>query len=181
MSRIGSRLISIPDGVTVSQDGQHLEFNGPKGSLSLMVPSRLTITLEDKTIAITRSGNDRIIRSLHGLTRVLVANCVTGVSTGFTKKLEMQGIGYRAQTDGSKLTLHVGFTHPIVITAPSGINFGVEKNTIISITGIDKQSVGQVAANIRSMRKPEPYKGKGIRYEGELVRRKAGKAAKAGK
>src|SRR4051812_47150624 len=141
MSRIGSRLISIPDGVTVVQDGQHLEFNGPKGSLSLMVPSRLTVTISDNSVAITRTGNDRIVRSLHGLSRVLIANCITGVSTGFTKKLEMQGIGYRAQTDGTKLTLHVGFTHPVVITAPSGINFGVEKSTLISISGIDKQSV----------------------------------------
>ncbi len=181
MSRIGSQLITIPSGVAVNLVDGTLTCTGPKGELTLPVHTRMDLVMENDTIKITRSGNDRTARALHGLTRMLIANAIQGVSGGFTKKLEMQGIGYRAQTDGSQLTLSVGFTHPVIIPAPEGINFSVEKSTIISVSGIDKQKVGQIAANIRSVRKPEPYKGKGIRYEGEIVRRKAGKAAKAGK
>lgn len=181
MSRIGLRLITIPDGVTVTLNDGHMTFNGPKGAFELTVHPRMNVTIDGNTIKIDRSGNDKPARALHGLTRMLIANAVTGVHTGFTKRLEMVGIGYRAQTTGKELTLTVGFTHPVVVTAPEGITFQVDKNTLISVMGIDKQLVGQVAANIRQVRKPEPYKGKGIRYEGEYVRRKAGKAAKAGK
>jgi large subunit ribosomal protein L6 len=181
MSRIGSQLISIPDGVSVDYTDSVLHVTGPKGELSVTVSPRITAEINDGTIAVTRHGNDRIARSLHGLNRMLISNAITGVSAGFSKKLEMQGIGYRAQSDGTSLTLQVGFTHPVVIPAPQGISFNVEKNALITVSGIDKQLVGQVAANIREVRKPEPYKGKGIRYAGELVRRKAGKAAKAGK
>jgi len=181
MSRIGSRIISIPDSVTVTQDENHLECQGTKGTLSIPLHPRVAVNIHDGTMTVERRGNDGNARALHGLYRVLIANCIVGVSQGFTKQLEMQGIGYRAQTDGTSLTLTVGFTHPVIITAPEGITFAVEKNTIIKVSGIDKQLVGQIAANIRATRKPEPYKGKGIRYEGELVRRKVGKAAKAGK
>jgi large subunit ribosomal protein L6 len=181
MSRIGSQLISIPDGVTVEQTDTVLRVTGPKGELHVTVSPRITVEINDGIIAVTRHGNDRIARSLHGLNRMLISNAIIGVSVGFSKKLEMQGIGYRAQSDGTSLTLQVGFTHPVVIPAPEGISFAVEKNALITVSGIDKQLVGQVAANIREVRKPEPYKGKGIRYAGELVRRKAGKAAKAGK
>lgn len=181
MSRIGTKLIQIPDGVTVSLDANTLHASGAKGKLEVLIPSKINLAIEDNMIKITRGGTDRLARSLHGLTRQLVANAVEGVHAGFTKKLEMHGIGYRSETNGQKITLLVGFTHPVVIEAPEGITFTVEKNTLISVHGIDKQKVGQVAANIRQVRKPEPYKGKGIRYEGEYVRRKAGKAAKTGK
>jgi large subunit ribosomal protein L6 len=181
MSRIGTKLITIPDGVTVTQTDGILEVNGPKGSFAVHIHPKSGVTMESGSLHVNRKGNDRFARSLHGLTRMLVANAVEGVSTGFTKKLEMVGIGYRAQTDGKKLTLNVGFTHPVDMDAPEGISFTVEKNTLISVSGVDKQKVGQIAAEIRAVRKPEPYKGKGIRYEGEHVRRKAGKAAKAGK
>ncbi len=181
MSRIGSKIILIPDGVTTSLTDGVFHCTGPKGELEVTINPRITVLIKDGTIEITRSGNDGLARSLHGLTRMLVANAIEGVSQGFTKRLEMHGIGYRAQSDGKQITLAVGFTHPVIIVAPEGIAFQVEKNTLISVTGIDKQAVGQVAANIRAVKKPEPYKGKGIRYEGEYVRRKAGKAAKAGK
>ncbi len=183
MSRIGSRLISIPEGVTVRMTDGQIICEGPKGTMSLIPHHKadISINTEANTIQVGRHGNDKLARAIHGLTRMLVANLVTGVSTGFTKRLEMHGIGYRAQTDGKQLTLNVGFTHPVVVAAPEGISFGVEKNTLITVGGIDKQKVGQVAAEIRSVKKPEPYKGKGIRYEGEYVRRKAGKAAKTGK
>ncbi|HEY1074109.1 MAG TPA: 50S ribosomal protein L6 [Patescibacteria group bacterium] len=181
MSRIGSRLISIPSGVTANITDGIFTAQGPKGQHTVVVHPRVNVAVEGETITVSRGGNDKQARALHGLMRMLVANAVTGVSQGFTKKLEMHGIGYRAQTDGNQLTLSVGFTHPVVFTAPEGISFTVEKNTLVGVHGIDKQVVGQVAANIRAVKKPEPYKGKGIRYEGEYVRRKAGKAAKAGK
>lgn len=181
MSRIGSRIITIPDGVTLTQEQGRLIVTGPKGTLMVPLHPKINLILDGSTLTVQRGGNDRLARSLHGLSRVLIANAIEGVTTGFTKRLEMHGIGYRAQTTGSEITLTVGFTHPVVVKAPEGITFGVEKNTLISVQGIDKQAVGQVAANIRAVKKPEPYKGKGIRYEGELVRRKAGKAAKAGK
>ena len=181
MSRIGSKLISIPAGVSVNNADGFVTVTGDKGTLTVPVNSRITVTVDSDTIKVDRSGNDGPARAMHGLTRVLVANAVEGVHKGFTKRLEMHGIGYRAQTDGHQLTLSVGFTHPVVFTAPEGITFAVDKNTLISVSGIDKQKVGQMAAEIRAVKKPEPYKGKGIRYAGELVRRKAGKSAKAGK
>lgn len=181
MSRIGSRLISIPSGVTATLTDGIFTAEGPKGKQAIVVHPRVNVSVEGETVTVTRGGNDKQARALHGLMRMLIANVITGVSQGFIKKLEMHGIGYRAQTDGTQLTLAVGFTHPVVFTAPEGITFTVEKNTLVSVAGIDKQIVGQVAANIRAVKKPEPYKGKGIRYEGEYVRRKAGKAAKAGK
>lgn len=181
MSRIGNKLIPIPAGTSVSKETNVLTFQGEKGSLSLTIHPKAYVTITDTHVAVSRHGDDRLARSIHGLSQVLVANAVEGVSKGFTKKVEMHGIGYRAEVNGSILTLSVGFTHPVVIHAPAGISFGVEKGTNITISGIDKQLVGQVAANIRAVRKPEPYKGKGIRYQGEIVRRKAGKAAKTGK
>jgi large subunit ribosomal protein L6 len=181
MSRIGSRRITVPSTVTITPDQNHLLVTGPKGKLVVPVHPRITVSQENDMLTVDRTNNDGNSRALHGLTQVLIQNAVQGVTEGFTKRLELHGIGYRAQTDGKSLTLAVGYTHPIIIQAPNEISFNVEKNTLVSVTGIDKQLVGQVAANIRSVRKPEPYKGKGIRYSGELVRRKAGKAAKAGK
>ncbi len=181
MSRIGNKPITIPSGVTVTLTDNLVQANGPKGMFEVKIHPKASITIGEGVVTVGRHGNDRLARAIHGLTRMLVSNAIEGVSAGFTKKLEMVGTGYRAQTDGSKLTLSVGFSHPVEMTAPEGIAFGVEKNTLISVSGIDKQAVGQIAANIRAVRKPEPYKGKGIRYEGEHVRRKAGKAAKAGK
>lgn len=181
MSRIGTRRITIPDAVTVNLEGTNLQIKGPKGEASVAIHPRVSLEQDSHGLKVKRSANDRIARSLHGLTQVLIQNAVNGVTHGFTKRLELQGIGYRAQTDGRKLTLNVGYTQPVIIEAPEAITFSVEKTTLITVTGIDKQQVGQIAANIRSVRKPEPYKGKGIRYVGELVRRKAGKAAKAGK
>ncbi len=181
MSRIGSRIVTIPSGVTATVADGFFTATGSKGEQRVPLSSRMTVVLEGDSIEVKRSGNDKIARSLHGLTRQLIANAVTGVADGFTKRLEMHGIGYRAQTDGKELTLSVGFSHPVVFQAPEGITFAVERNTLISVSGIDKQVVGQIAAEIRATKKPEPYKGKGIRYEGEYVRRKAGKSAKAGK
>lgn len=181
MSRIGSRPILIPAGVTVSLTDGIASVAGPQGDLEVRIHPRVSVKQEDTTLTVERRGNDGPARALHGLMRMLLANAITGVSTGFTKRLEMVGVGYRAQTDGRVLTLSVGFTHPVVINAPEGISFQVEKNTLISVSGRDKQKVGQIAAEIRATKKPEPYKGKGIRYEGEIVRRKAGKVAKAGK
>lgn len=181
MSRIGTKLIKIPSGTTVTLDANAMQFDGAKGKLEVVLHPKITAIIEGDTIEIKRNGTDRLARSLHGLSRMLVSNAVEGVSTGFTKKLEMHGIGYRAESNGQKITLSVGFTHPVVMEAPAGITFSVEKGTNVLVHGIDKQLVGQVAANIRAIRKPEPYKGKGIRYEGEHVRRKAGKAAKTGK
>jgi large subunit ribosomal protein L6 len=181
MSRIGSRPISIPTGVTVAISDGIAAVAGPQGNLEVRIHPRVSVKQDDAVLQVERRGNDGPARALHGLTRMLLANAITGVSTGFTKRLEMVGVGYRAQTDGQSLTLSVGFTHPVVIKAPEGITFQVEKNTLISVSGRDKQKVGQIAAEIRAIKKPEPYKGKGIRYEGELVRRKAGKVAKAGK
>lgn len=181
MSRIGTKLITIPAGTTVTLDENRALFQGDKGNQTLTIHPKASIEISDTAITVGRHGDDRLARSIHGLTRMLVANAVQGVSTGFSKKLEMHGIGYRAESNGTSLTLSVGFTHPVEFKAPDGITFSVEKGTIITVSGIDKQLVGQVAANIRSIRKPEPYKGKGIRYSGEYVRRKAGKAAKTGK
>ena len=179
MSRIGRLPIAVPAGVTATIDGQQVTVAGPKGTLSLTVAEPISVVKdEDGTLQVTRPNDERASRSLHGLTRTLVANMVTGVTTGFEKKLEIVGTGYRVAAKGSDLEFALGFSHPVIVTAPEGIAFAVESPTKFSVQGIDKQKVGEVAANIRKIRKPEPYKGKGVRYEGEVVRRKAGKAGK---
>jgi large subunit ribosomal protein L6 len=178
MSRIGKLPIPLPAGVTVAVDGQHISVKGPKGELALTVSEPIKITLEDNNVIVTRPDDEAKSKSLHGLTRTLIANNVHGVSTGFSKTLEIVGTGYRAASKGSNLELALGFSHPVVVEPPQGITLTVEGNTKIIVSGIDKQAVGEVAANIRKIRKPEPYKGKGVRYEGEKVRRKAGKSGK---
>lgn len=178
MSRIGKQPIPVPSGVDVKIDGPTVTVKGPKGELSQSYSELLTIALEDGNIVVTRPDDTREARSLHGLTRTLIANMVTGVSEGFSKNLEIVGVGYRAVLKGQDLELALGFSHPVVVTPEAGIEFEVPQPTKITVRGIDKQRVGQIAAEIRRWRKPEPYKGKGIRYEGEHVRRKLGKAAK---
>ena len=178
MSRIGKQPIPVPSGVEITIDGPAVTVKGPKGTLSQSFDSDMQITLEDGAIHVRRPSDERRHRSLHGLTRTLVANMVTGVSEGFTKNLEIVGVGYRAQLKGTDLDLSLGLSHPMVVPAPEGITFEVPAPNRISVSGIDKQRVGQVAAEIRKIRPPEPYKGKGVRYAGEHVRRKAGKAAK---
>ncbi len=177
MSRIGRAPITIPAGVDVTISGNNVEVKGPKGSLSLDVHPDMQVTLEEGVMAVTRPDDSGPNRSLHGLTRSLLANMVTGVTAGFEKKLEIQGVGYRASKKGTDLEILVGYSHPVVVPSPEGIEFDVPAPTQIVVRGIDKQRVGQVAAEIRAIRKPEPYKGKGIRYEGEMVRRKVGKRA----
>ena len=178
MSRIGRLPITVPSGVKVDIAGQDLTVTGPKGSLSLTVAEPIAVSQEDGTLVVTRPNDERMSRSLHGLTRTLVANMVIGVTTGFEKGLEIVGTGYRVAAKGTDLEFQLGFSHPVVVKAPEGITFQVESPVKFKVTGIDKQKVGEVAANIRKLRKPEPYKGKGVRYEGEVVRRKAGKAGK---
>jgi large subunit ribosomal protein L6 len=179
MSRIGRLPISVPSGVDIAVDGQEVTVKGPKGTLSLTAPPPIVIArAEDGTLTVSRPDDERSSRSLHGLTRTLIANMVAGVTTGFEKKLEIVGVGYRVQAKGKDLEFQVGYSHPVVVEAPEGITFAVESPTKFSVSGVDKQQVGQVAANIRKIRKPEPYKGKGIRYAGEHVRRKVGKAGK---
>ncbi len=178
MSRIGKMPIPVPAGVEVKIDGQVVEVKGPKGTLSHTVPSPITIVLEDGNIIVTRPDDERNSRSLHGLTRTLIANNIEGVTKGFTKGLEIVGTGYRVTVKGSGIEFALGYSHPILVEPPSGISFQVEGNTKITVVGIDKQAVGEVAANLRKLRKPEPYKGKGVRYAGEVVRRKAGKSGK---
>jgi large subunit ribosomal protein L6 len=178
MSRIGKLPIPVPAGVEVKIDGQNIEVKGPKGTLSHVVPAPITIVLEDNTITVTRPNDERNSRSLHGLTRTLIANNIHGVTQGFSKGLEIVGTGYRVAAKGNDLEFALGYSHPITVTPPAGISFTVEGNTKVTVNGIDKQAVGEVAANIRKLRKPEPYKGKGVRYAGEVVRRKAGKSGK---
>ena len=179
MSRIGSSPIALPDAVEVSIDGSTVTVKGPKGELVRTLPGDITITLDDGVLTLGRPDDERTSKAMHGLARSLVANMVTGVTEGYRKELEIIGVGYRAQAKGSdKLELALGFSHPVEVEAPEGISFEVPSNTRIDILGIDKEVVGQVAADIRAIRKPEPYKGKGIRYVGERVMRKAGKAAK---
>mgnify|MGYP000635532479 FL=1 len=178
MSRIGKLPIPLPAGVTVAIDGQNVSVKGPKGELALTISEPIKVTLEDNSVIVSRPDDEAKSKSLHGLSRTLIANNVHGVSTGFTKTLEIIGTGYRAAAKGSNIELALGFSHPVVIEPPKGITLTVEGNTKIIISGVDKQAVGEVAANIRKIRKPEPYKGKGIRYEGERVRRKAGKSGK---
>ncbi len=180
MSRIGRSPIPVPTGVEVSVAGRRVTVKGPQGTLERDVPAEVSVRQEDGTVVVERGADDRRHRALHGLTRALVNNMVVGVSTGFTKELEIVGVGYRAAAGSpTRLELALGFSHPVVVDAPDGITFEVPAPTRITVRGIDKQAVGQVAADIRSVRKPEPYKGKGIRYAGEVVRRKAGKTGKA--
>lgn len=179
MSRIGKKPVKIPEGVTVKMDGNVLSATGPKGSLNLEIRPEVKVTVEDKNLLIERVSETAKAKSLHGLTRTLVENTVMGVSQGWNKGLELVGVGYRAEVSGTTLVLNVGFSHPVKYPAPNGITFEVSENTKINVKGIDKQAVGETAAQIRRVRPPEPYKGKGIRYVGEVVRKKAGKAAKA--
>ena len=178
MSRIGKLPIPVPAGVEVKIDGQSVEVKGPKGTLSLVVAEPIAVALEESTVVVTRPNDERLARSLHGLTRTLIANNIQGVTEGFTKGLEIVGTGYRVAAKGSALEFALGYSHPITVEPPAGISFTVDGNTKVTVHGIDKQAVGEVAANIRKLRKPEPYKGKGVRYAGEVVRRKAGKSGK---
>jgi large subunit ribosomal protein L6 len=178
MSRIGRLPITVPAGVEVKVDGSVVTVKGTKGELSHTVASPIEVALEDSTISVTRPNDERLSRSLHGLTRTLIFNMIEGVTKGYEKKLEIVGTGYRVQAKGSDLEFALGYSHPVLVNAPEGITFTVEGPTKLSVAGINKQQVGEVAANIRKLRKPDPYKGKGIRYAGEVVRRKVGKAGK---
>ncbi len=178
MSRIGKRPINLPDKVTVAIDGQNVAVKGPKGELSRVLPKEVTVEQEDNAVVVKRINESRVARSRHGLSRTLVANMVEGVSKGFERRLQIQGVGYRAQVQGRNLTLNVGYSQPVEIVPPEGVQLAVEKNTEVIVSGINKELVGNTAARIRAVRPPEPYKGKGIRYAGEMVRRKAGKAGK---
>lgn len=179
MSRVGNNPIEIPGGVQVNLEGPNILVQGPKGNLQIEILPQVKVELEEGRLVVKRKRNDRFSRSAHGLTRSLINNMVKGVAEGWERKLEMVGVGYRAQGGGDTLTLSVGFSHPVVVKAPEGISFAVADNTKITVAGIDKTLVGQVAANIRGIKPPEVYKGKGIRFVGEYVRRKAGKAGKA--
>ncbi len=179
MSRIGKLPVAIPSGVDVAIEGQHVTVKGPKGELSHSVAEPIAVGRdEDGAITVQRPDEERESKSLHGLSRTLIANMVTGVTDGYVKRMEIVGTGYRVTARGGDLEFALGFSHPILIKAPDGITFAVENPTRFSVAGIDKQKVGEVAANIRKLRRPDPYKGKGVRYEGEQIRRKAGKAGK---
>src|SRR5262245_12351194 len=180
MSRIGRLPIPVPSGVDIAIDGRHVTVTGPKGTLSRDLPPSIRVAREGDQVVVTRPAEDKLHKSLHGLTRTLVSNMVVGVTTGYRKGLEIHGVGYRAQKVGEKLQLALGYSHPVEIEPPTGISFELENPTRLAVVGIDKELVGQVAAKIRASRKPEPYKGKGVRYAGEQVRRKAGKAGKIG-
>lgn len=178
MSRIGKLPIAIPNGVDVELSGSKVTVKGPKGTMQREFSSQISINKEESKIVVTRGSDEKTVRALHGTTRAVLNNMVTGVSTGFEKILEVEGVGYKADMDGKNLVLNVGFSHPVVVEPPSGIEFNVaEKNRQVIIKGIDKEFLGQVAADIRKIRPPEPYKGKGIHYKGETIRRKAGKKA----
>jgi large subunit ribosomal protein L6 len=178
MSRIGRLPIEIPSGVDVSVDGRDVTVKGPKGTLGLTIAQPITVAIEDGRVLVARPDDERESRSLHGLTRTLIANNIIGVTQGYTKGLEVVGTGYRVQARGANIEFALGFSHPVVVEPPAGITFTVEGNNRLTVSGIDKQAVGETAANIRKIRKPEPYKGKGVRYAGENVRRKAGKSGK---
>jgi large subunit ribosomal protein L6 len=181
MSRIGKQPIELPSGVQVDvAEGNVVTVKGPRGSLTQTMHADMLIAIEDGTLTVRRPDNEGFHRSLHGLTRSLIANMVDGVTNGFEKRLQIVGVGYRAALKGSDLEIAAGYSHPVVVAQPDGIEFEVPTPTQIVVRGNDKQQVGEIAANIRKVRKPEPYKGKGIRYEGEYVRKKAGKAAKSG-
>lgn len=179
MSRVGKAPITLPSGVSVDIDGQKVKVKGPKGELLREFHERVSITEEDGVLTVSRSDDDRQSRALHGLSRALLANMVIGVSEGYKKELSIVGVGYRAALNGNSIDLQLGFSHPVSVDAPAGITFEVPEQTKIIISGIDKESVGQIASEIRAIRPPEPYKGKGIRYVDEYVRRKAGKAGVA--
>ena len=178
MSRIGRLPISVPAGVEVSVDGSAVSVKGPKGTLTHAVAAPITVAVEDGTVQVSRPNDERESRSLHGLTRSLIANMIQGVSQGYAKQLEIVGTGYRVQAKGANLEFALGYSHPVPFNAPDGITLSVEGANKVTVSGIDKQQVGQVAAKIRSLRLPDPYKGKGVRYAGEQIRRKAGKAGK---
>jgi large subunit ribosomal protein L6 len=181
MSRVGQAPIPVPSGVEVKIEGRVVTVKGPKGELSRTLPEVLSITLDEGELTVARADEERESRALHGLFRSLIANMVTGVTEGYRRGLEIVGVGYRVTAQGDRaLEMAVGYSHTVKVQAPEGITFEVPSNTRIDVVGIDKETVGQVAADIRAIRKPEPYKGKGIRYQGEVVRRKAGKAASAG-
>ncbi|MBS9536213.1 50S ribosomal protein L6 [Mycobacterium sp. M1] len=179
MSRIGKQPVPVPSGVDVTIDGQNVSVKGPKGTLELTVAEPIEVARDDAgAIVVTRPNDERRSRALHGLSRTLVANLITGVSEGYVRKMEIFGVGYRVALKGSDLEFALGYSHPVLIKAPEGITFAVETPTKFSVSGIDKQKVGQISANIRRLRRPDPYKGKGVRYEGEQVRRKVGKTGK---
>ena len=178
MSRIGAMPVAVPSGVKITQSGRALQVDGPKGKLALELPATVSAAIKDNALTVTRANDEKAIKALHGLYRALIANMVTGVSTGFQKELEIVGVGYRAQVQGGKdVVLSVGYSHQVVLPIPPGITVETPKPTQVLVKGADKQVVGQFAATIRSVAPPEPYKGTGIRYAGEVVRRKAGKAA----
>ena len=178
MSRIGKKIILLPTNLSTQFEGQTITVKGPKGTLSRTLPHGINLEIKDETISVTTTGNTKTSDQLHGLSRTLVSNMVEGVSNGFSKKLQIQGVGYRSQIDNKNLILTVGYSHVVTIKPPENIEIKVENNTNITVLGIDKEVVGQVASTIRSIRPPEPYKGKGIRYQDEFVRRKAGKTSK---
>ncbi|MDN5606777.1 MAG: 50S ribosomal protein L6 [Brevibacterium sp.] len=178
MSRIGKNPISVPNGVEVKIDGQDVAVKGPKGELSVTIAEPITVSLEDGVVTVARPNEERESRSLHGLSRTMINNMIVGVTDGYSKSLEIVGTGYRVQAKGSNLELALGYSHSITVEPPEGISFTVDGQTKLAVHGIDKQLVGETAANIRKLRKPEPYKGKGVRYVGENVRRKVGKAGK---
>lgn len=178
MSRVGKKVIELPEGVTITNNNNEVTVKGPKGELTRQFNQDLTIQIEGNTVTVVRPSESKQHRTIHGTTRALIANMVEGVSKGFERNLELVGVGYRAQKQGTKLVLSVGFSHPVEFEAEDGIDIDVPANTRINIKGIDKERVGAIAANIRQVRPPEPYKGKGIRYEGEQVRRKEGKTGK---
>ena len=179
MSRIGRLPIPVPSGVDIAIDGRDVVVKGPKGTLSHTLAAPITIErVDDGTLQVTRPNDEQKVRALHGLSRTLVANMVEGVTAGYTKTMEITGVGYRVIARGSDLEFALGFSHPVLVPAPEGITFAVETPTRFTVSGIDKQQVGEVAAKIRKLRKPDPYKGKGVRYQGEVVRRKVGKAGK---
>lgn len=177
MSRVGKKPIKIPAGVQIGIEGSHIKVKGPKGELQRQIDPRISMTMQDGTLSVSRSGEEKFVRALHGLYRSLLNNMVTGVAKGYEKKLEIVGVGFKAEIKSKRLVLQIGFSHPIVFAAPPEINIACESPTMIVIGGVDKELVGQVAAKIRSFRPPEPYKGKGIKYIDEVVRRKAGKTA----
>ena len=178
MSRIGKKPITLPQGVTLTVEDQRVEVKGPKGTLSFTVHPEMTVTVEESNVIVERPSDTKTHKTLHGTTRALIQNMVVGVSEGYKKQLKMIGVGYRSQLQGSKLVVNAGYSQPVELNVPSGITVEINKNTDITVTGIDKQAVGEFAANIRAIRKPEPYLGKGIRYVDEYVRRKEGKTAK---
>jgi large subunit ribosomal protein L6 len=177
MSRIGKKPVTFPESVKISEIAGIVKVEGPKGTLSSKLPEGITMILGEGNLVIERKSDERVVRSYHGLARTLIGNMVTGVSTGFAKSLEISGVGYRAEIDGNNLKLALGFSSPVQYVIPKGIDVKVDKQTSVTISGIDKQLVGKVAAEIRALKKPEPYKGKGIKYAGEHIRRKAGKSA----